>query len=84
MRKAKITISIPEDLLSRIEHLSKMRNQSRSAFIVDYLKKNISKLTEQEITNQFNAVFSNKEIITEQKNIANEFNLLGNEAGQEW
>ncbi len=84
MRKAKITISIPEDLLKKVEYLSRMRNQSRSAFIVGYLKKHISELTEQEITNKFNAVFSNREIITEQKNSADEFNLIGNEVGQEW
>ena len=84
MKNVKVTISMPDFLLKQIEHFSMLQKLSRSAFITNSLKKDIAELTEQEIIDSFNLVFKDNEIIAEQKNTAERFNLLEYEAGQEW
>ena len=84
MRNVKVTISMPDFLLKQIEHFATLQKLSRSAFITNSLKRDIAELTEQELIDNYNMVFKDKEIIAEQKVTAERFGLLENKAGQEW
>ncbi len=84
MNTKKIAITVPKDLVMTIDLLSLEKGISRSRFITDILKEEISKAEKDKIKAAFDRVFSDETIAEEQLAMARNFESLGKEEGQEW
>ena len=84
MNTKKIAITVPEDLVMTIDVLSFESGVSRSKFITDILRDQISKDKNDKIKASYDRVFSDNTIAEEQLAMARDFEASGKEEGQEW
>ena len=84
MNTQKIAISMPADLVTSIDIISKQKGMSRSRFISTVLHEKIMKEKERQIKEVYNRVFSDDSIKKEQLETSLWFDGAGNKEGLEW
>ena len=84
MHTQKVAVTIPKDLITMIDDISKKRGLSRSRFISNVLKEQLTLEKNRDIKAAYDQVFSDEAIKNEQLGCARWFEGLGTEEGQEW
>lgn len=84
MHTKKVAVTIPKDLITMIDHISKKRGLSRSRFISIVLREQLTLERNRDIREAYDQVFSDESIKNEQLSCARWFEGLGSEEGQEW
>ena len=84
MHTQKVAISIPKELVTMIDDISKKRGLSRSKFISTVLREKLISERNRHIKNAYDLAFSDESIRKEQLSCAKWFEGLGTEEGQEW
>ena len=80
----KVAITMPIDLVTLIDTISKQRGISRSKFISNFLREKISEERDRAIKEAYDRIFSDDSISREQLETANWFESSGSKEGQEW
>ena len=84
MNTEKVAITVPADLLSIIDDISKQKGMSRSRFISTILREKVVQEKEKRIKVEYNRVFSDELILKEQIETASWLEGTGSKEGQEW
>jgi len=84
MNTQKVAITIPIDLVTIVDEISKKRGMSRSKYISSVLREKVLNEKERQLKNAFNQVFSDDSIRKEQRETASWFEGAGSKTGQEW
>jgi metal-responsive CopG/Arc/MetJ family transcriptional regulator len=84
MHTQKVAITIPADLVTMIDDISKEKGLSRSKYITTVLREKVLSEKERQIKDSYNRVFSDDAIKKEQLQTAIWFDGTGNQGGQEW
>ena len=84
MNTQKVAITIPVDLVTMVDEISKERGMSRSKYISTVLREKVLNERERQLRDAYNQVFSDDSIKKEQLETALWFEGAGNKAGQEW
>jgi metal-responsive CopG/Arc/MetJ family transcriptional regulator len=84
MNTQKVAITVPADLLTIIDDISKQKGMSRSRFISTILREKIVQEKEKRIKAEYNRVFSDELILKEQIETAAWLEGTGSKEGQEW
>ena len=84
MNTQKVAITVPIDLLSIIDDISKQKGMSRSRFISTILREKVVQEKEKRIKTEYNRVFSDELILKEQIETASWLEGTGSKEGQEW
>ncbi|MCD4722847.1 MAG: ribbon-helix-helix domain-containing protein [Desulfobacula sp.] len=84
MHTQKVAITIPKELVTMIDDISKKRGLSRSKFISMILREKIMSERNRYIKDAYDRVFSDESLRKEQRISARWFEGLGTEEGQEW
>ena len=84
MNTEKVAITVPADLLSIIDDISKQKGMSRSRFISTILREKVVQEKEKRIKAEYNRVFSDELILKEQIETASWLEGTGSKEGQEW
>ena len=84
MNTQKVAITIPTDLLTTIDDISKQKGISRSRYISNLLREKVLDEKERQIKASYNRVFSDKLILREQLETASWLEGTGSKEGQEW
>ena len=84
MHTQKVAISIPKELVTMIDDISKRKGLSRSKFISTLLREKLTSERNRLVKDAYDRVFSDQSVRKEQLDCSRWFEGLGNEAGQEW
>ena len=84
MNTQKVAITIPADLVTIIDEISRQLGLSRSKYISIVLREKIISEKERQIRESYNRIFSDDSIQKEQLQTAIWFEGMGNQGGQEW
>jgi metal-responsive CopG/Arc/MetJ family transcriptional regulator len=84
MNTQKVAITIPKNLVTMIDMISKKHGLSRSRYISNVLREKLATERDRSVKEAFDRVFSDVEIRDEQLETANWFEGSGNIEGQEW
>jgi metal-responsive CopG/Arc/MetJ family transcriptional regulator len=84
MNTQKVAITIPADLVTIIDNISKQKGLSRSKYITTVLREKVLSEKERQIKDSYNQVFSDDSIKKEQLRTSIWFDGTGNQGGQEW
>lgn len=84
MSTQKVAITVPTELVSIIDDISKQEGISRSKLISNILMEKILNEKEKQIKAAYNRVFSDALILREQIDTAKWFEGAGSKKGQEW
>jgi metal-responsive CopG/Arc/MetJ family transcriptional regulator len=84
MHTQKVAITIPKELVTMIDDISKKRGLSRSKFISTVLREKVVSERNRHVRDAYDRIFSDESIRKEQLNCARWFEGLGTEEGQEW
>ena len=84
MYTQKVAITIPKELVTMIDDISKKRGLSRSKFISTVLREKVVSERNRHVRDAYDRIFSDESIKKEQLNCARWFEGLGTEEGQEW
>ena len=84
MHTQKVAITIPKELVTMIDVISKRKGLSRSKFISTVLREKLTSERNRLIKDAYDRVFSDQSVRKEQLNWARWFEGLGTEEGQEW
>ncbi len=84
MDTQKVAITMPENLVKKIDILRKSKGLSRSRYINLTLAEKIEENKKQNIKEAYDRIFSDEEIKKEQLETAKFFGMLGSDRGQEW
>jgi hypothetical protein len=84
MNTQKVAITMPIDLLTTIDNISKQKGISRSRYISNILRKTVLAEKERQVKASYNRVFSDELILREQLETASWLEGAGSKEGQEW
>jgi hypothetical protein len=84
MNTKKVAITMPIDLLTTIDDISKKKGMSRSRYISNILREKVLDEKEKQIKASYDRVFSDELILKEQLETASWLEGTGNKEGQEW
>jgi metal-responsive CopG/Arc/MetJ family transcriptional regulator len=84
MNTQKVAITIPTELVTIIDAITKQKGISRSKFISDMLREKIFDEKNKQIKDTYNRIFSDEKIRKEQLESASWFEGTGSKEGQEW
>ena len=84
MNTQKVAITIPADLVSTIDQISKQCGISRSKYISTVLREKMTNEKERQLKEAFNSIFSDETIRKEQLETSLWFDGTGSKEGQEW
>jgi metal-responsive CopG/Arc/MetJ family transcriptional regulator len=84
MNTQKVAITMPTDLVTIIDDMSKQQGISRSKFISKALHETVINEKEKQLKDAYNRVFSDELIRKEQLETAAWFEGTGSKVGQEW
>jgi metal-responsive CopG/Arc/MetJ family transcriptional regulator len=84
MNTRKVAITVPADLLTIIDDISKQKGMSRSRYISTILREKVLHDREKRINAAYNQVFSDELILKEQIETASWLEGSGSKKGQEW
>ena len=84
MHTQKVAITIPKELVTMIDDISKKKGLSRSRFISTVLREKVMSERNRYIKDAYDRVFSDESIRKEQLDTARLFEGLESKEGQEW
>lgn len=84
MHTQKVAITIPKELVTMIDDISKKKGLSRSKFISTVLREKVVSERNRHVKDTYDRIFSDESIRKEQLSCARWFEGLGTEEGQEW
>jgi len=84
MNTQKVAITMPKDLVTIIDDISKQQGISRSKFISKALREKVLNEKEKQLKDAYNRVFSDELIRKEQLGTAAWFEGAGSKVGLEW
>jgi len=84
MNTQKVAITIPSDLVSTIDEISRQRGMSRSKFISTVLQEKVAAERRQRIKDAYDSVFSDESVCREQLDTTHWFEGGEVDEGQEW
>ena len=84
MNTQKVAITVPTDLLTTIDNMSKQKGISRSRYISNILREKVLDEKEKQIKASYNRVFSDELILREQIETASWLEGTGTKEEQEW
>ena len=84
MNTQKVAITIPNDIITVIDKISKKSGVSRSKYISEVLRDKIKEENEKKLTSAYNDVFSDESIQKEQLETAEWFEGSGEGEGEVW
>lgn len=84
MNTIKVAITVPENLVSAIDLLSKQSKLSRSRFITNVLQEKVAREKEKTLKNVYDRIFSDSGIQKEQLELTKWFEGHDVSEGQEW
>jgi hypothetical protein len=84
MAARKLAISVPEEVIRKVDQAAKRRGMTRSGFITDVLSHVARARTDAEIARRVNDLFSDPEIAGEQVETAKQFRRIAPRRGAEW
>ena len=84
MNTQKVAITVPIDLLTIIDDISKQEGMSRSRYISTILREKVLHEKGKRIKATYNRVFSDELILKEQIETASWLEGTGSKKGQEW
>jgi metal-responsive CopG/Arc/MetJ family transcriptional regulator len=84
MNTQKVAITIPTELVTIIDAITKQKGISRSKFISNMLREKIFDEKNKLIKDAYNRIFSDEKIRKEQLESASWFEGTGSKEGQEW
>jgi metal-responsive CopG/Arc/MetJ family transcriptional regulator len=79
-----VAITVPVDLLTIIDDISKQKGMSRSRYISTILREKVLQEKEKRIKAAYNRVYSDELILKEQIETASWLEGAGSKKGQEW
>jgi metal-responsive CopG/Arc/MetJ family transcriptional regulator len=80
----KVAISVPKDLITIVDEISREKGLSRSSFISMVLREKVLDEKEQKLRDAYNKVFSDDAIRKEQLDTCEWFELSGDNEDQGW
>jgi len=84
MNTQKVAITLPGDLVTMIDDISKKLGMSRSKYVSTVLREKISNEKAKQLKEAYDRIFSDELIRKEQLETASWFDGIGNKAGQDW
>jgi metal-responsive CopG/Arc/MetJ family transcriptional regulator len=84
MNTQKVAITMPIELVTIIDDISKQKGMSRSKFISTVLRETVLIQKEKQLKDAYNRVFSEEAIRKEQLETASWFEGVGSKEGQKW
>ena len=84
MATVKIAITMPKELVQEVDAARKIETITRSGYITRLVQKAVMVEKEARLKAAYDKIFSDPEIVEEQKNSTSLFDNTGNEKGQEW
>ena len=84
MNTQKVAITVPKDLITVVDEISRQRGISRSKFISNVLRERIENEKDRQLKEAYNRVFTDDSIKKEQVETAEWFEGTGNKEGQGW
>ncbi len=84
MATVKIAITMPKELVQEVDAARKIETISRSGYITRLVQKAVRVEKQARLKAAYDKIFSDPEIVEEQKNSTSLFDNTGNEKGQEW
>ncbi len=84
MNTQKVAITVPKDLITIVDEISRQKGISRSKFISIVLRERIKKEKERQLKEDYNRVFEDDSMKKEQLETAEWFEGTGNKEGQGW
>ena len=79
----KTAVTIPEDLLAKVDEAAEQRGESRSRYITRVLRAAVGARRDAEITNRLNALFADDKIREEQQQTTTELEASGTNWSEE-
>ena len=70
MHYAKMSITIPQEIYDTIKRIAARQDAKVSHVVADALKDKITKIQEDELIEQINAVYADPEVLEEQRSLA--------------
>ncbi len=83
MARAKIAITVPEDLLSEVDAAARARGETRSGFISRILKTALKARRDAGITRRLNELFAEESVVATQERITREMDSAGTDWSDE-
>ncbi|MEA3467439.1 MAG: hypothetical protein U9R57_04355 [Thermodesulfobacteriota bacterium] len=84
MTTVKVAITMPKELVQEVDAARKTEPISRSGYITRLVQKAIRVEKQARLKAAYDKIFSDPEIVEEQKNSTALFDNTGNDKGQEW
>jgi len=84
MHTQKIAITIPQDIVTSIDKISRQKGLSRSKLISTILQEKIMSEMKKQVRDEYDRIFSDESIREEQLNWTRWFEGAGSDEGQEW
>lgn len=84
MAVKKFSISIPEDVMERVDRAAARRGETRSGFIAAVLRRVADAQRDAEIARRVNELFADPALAAEQRETAAAFVSAGSPSGTEW
>ncbi len=84
MAATKFAISVPEEVMRKVDRAAKRRRATRSRFISEVLKSVAEASSDAEITERINRLFSDSKLLREQRRAAQEFGRAASTKGTDW
>ena len=84
MNTQKVAITVPKDLITVVDEISRQRGISRSKFISIVLRERIENEKDRQLKEAYNRVFTDDSIKKEQVETAEWIEGTGNKEGQGW
>lgn len=84
MNTQKVAITVPKDLISVVDEISRLKGISRSNFISSVLREKVRDEKGRRLREAYDRVFSDDSIKKEQADTCEWFEASGNNEGQGW
>ena len=84
MAVKKFAISIPEDVMDRVDRAAARRGETRSRFISNVLRRVADAQRDAEIRKRIDGVFADPAVAAEQRDTAEAFASASSGVGKEW
>ena len=84
MTTVKVAITMPKELVREVDAVRKEEEISRSGYITRIVREAVRAERKERLKAAYDRVFSDPEIVKEQKEVALFFDNSGNNQGQEW
>ncbi len=84
MNTQKVAITVPKDLITIVDEISRQKGISRSKLISIVLRESIMNERDRQVKDAYNRVFSDNSIRKEQLDTAEWYEGTGNNKGQGW